>query len=311
MTTRYILFPLAALILFAYAVVPFSSLTAQAGDCSPAKSTIESGSERYTLTSGEIERQYIVFVPSGYDPSQHTPLVLSLHGYTSNAAEQQIYTGWNEVAERENFILVYPQATGNPTRWFAYHTPYTYAGQPTTDDVQFVRDLLAQLIEDYCVDPARIYVNGLSNGGAMTHRLACEFTDQIAAVGMVAGAFVENEPCDSPRPIPVIAFHGTDDETVPYEGGGYFAPVEAWTAAWAARNGCAPTPEELPAQGEVSGIAYVDCDDDAEVILYTIDGGGHTWPGASPLFDAIVNPTTQDIDANETMWDFFVEHPLG
>jgi polyhydroxybutyrate depolymerase len=310
MHSKFVVLSIAALLLFS-AAAPFASVAAQMGECSPAKPSVEAGSQRYTMTSGDIERQYIVFVPSEYDPSQSTPLVLSLHGYTSNAAEQQGYTGWNDVAERESFILVYPQATGDPTRWYAYHAAYTYTGQPNTDDVQFIRDLLAQLSEDYCVDPDRIYVNGLSNGGAMTYRLACEIGDQIAAVGMVAGAFVRNEPCELPRPIPVIAFHGTDDEIVPYEGGGYFTSVESWAAVWGERNGCASVPEELPAQGDVSGIAFADCESDAEVIFYTVDGGGHTWPGASSLFTAQLGYTTRDIDATQTMWDFFVEHPLN
>jgi polyhydroxybutyrate depolymerase len=311
MTAKPIVIALTALTLLAHAAFVTFPIEAQTGECSPAKPAIETGSTRHTLTSGDIEREYIVYVPSGYDPAQPTPLVLSLHGYTSNAVQQQLYTGWNDVAERETFIVVYPQATGSPTRWFAYHAPYTYAGQPTTDDVQFVRDLLARLSEDYCADPARIYINGLSNGGAMTHRLACELADQIAAVGMVAGAFVQNESCEPARPIPVMAFHGTNDSTVPYGGGGYFEAVEEWTAEWAERNACDPASEALPEQGEVSGIAYVNCDEDAAVILYTIHGGGHTWPGASPLFDAFVNPTTQDIDANEIMWEFFVQHPLN
>lgn len=284
---------------------------AQAGECSPAKPAVEAGSTHLMLTSGGIEREYLVFVPASYNPTEPTPLVLSMHGYTSNVTQQQLYSGWNTVAQRENFIVVYPQGTGSPSRWYAYQRGGTFVGAAAADDVQFMRDLLDQLQQDYCIDPARIYANGISNGGGMTHRVACELADRIAAAGTVAGAFVQDRNCEPARPMPIVEFHGTDDEIVPYDGAAYLLGVEQWAAAWAERNGCDPTPETLPTQGDVSGIAYTGCAEDAEVILYTVDGGGHTWPGASPLLGAALGYTTQDIDATETMWDFFVAHPLN
>jgi polyhydroxybutyrate depolymerase len=234
---------------------------------------------------------------------------MSLHGLAGNALQQQDYTHFDEIAERESFIVVYPQGTQFPLRWHDYERDVPFLPRGNVDDVQFFRNLLARLNDDYCVDPARIYVNGISNGGGMTHRLACELADQIAAMSTVAGAFIEEDSCEPSRPIPVLAFHGTDDPIVPYEGNDEVMAAENWIAGWAERNHCDTDTAALPAAGVVSGIEYTGCA--ADVILYTIEGGGHTWPGAEPKLGFLLGVTTQDIDATQTMWDFFFEHPLN
>jgi polyhydroxybutyrate depolymerase len=194
------------------------------------------------------------------------------------------------------------------------------------DDVQFIRDLLDQLPGMAAVDPERVYATGMSAGGAMSHRLACELADRIAAAGVVAGPMVD-APCAPSRPVPMIAFYGTADPLVNYEGGrvvhgpeseplrslmgdstpnAVLMPAETWAAGWVGRNGCSPVPEPIPAQGDVSGQRYTGCEDGADVVFYRIEGGGHTWPGGTPL--SIVGKTSKDIDASETMWEFFKEH---
>jgi polyhydroxybutyrate depolymerase len=147
--------------------------------------------------------------------------------------------------------------------------------------------------------------------------LACTLADRIAAIGGVSGAYLfPRDECRPPRAVPVIAFHGTGDPIVPYLGGESasfhepFPPVTEWGAGWAARNGCAEKPESLPQTGEVTGIRYSGCRGDAEVILYTVHGGGHAWPGGEPLPEWLVGRTTQDIDATAVMWEFFLRHPL-
>jgi polyhydroxybutyrate depolymerase len=118
------------------------------------------------------------------------------------------------------------------------------------------------------------------------------------------------------RPVPVIAFHGTADPIVPYQGGiesrfgEPFPAIQDWARRWAGRNGCGLDPEEIPGTGEVSGIRYTGCDENAEVILYSIDGGGHTWPGGNPLPEFIAGRTSQAIDASRVMWDFYQQHPM-
>lgn len=308
----------------------FALMGAFVGAAMPAESQSEgcgltapvvTGVSEHTLESGGIERFYIVYVPSTYDPASPVPLVMTMHGLGGSAAQQQDYSGWDTVAEREGFISVHPQGTGFPRRWHAYRRDVPLMPQGTVDDVQFFHDLVDTLRATYCIDPARVYMNGLSNGGGMSYRLACDsaFSEQIAAVGIVAGAVGTGEDIvcrlSSPslRPVPVIAFHGTDDPIVPYEGTPELAAAPTWVEGWAQRNGCDETPESLPAAGDVSGIAYTGCADNGDVAFYTIKGGGHTWPGATgrqlPAF--LVGAKTDDVSATELMWAFFVAHPLN
>jgi polyhydroxybutyrate depolymerase len=302
------------------------SLTGPSPACrNPATGLAQAGDSARTLTSGGIERCYLLHVPPGYDPAQPIPLVISLHGFASRPEGQRDLSQWNEIADRATFAVAYPQGTHAPLRWNSF--PESGAGG--VDDVQFMRNMLADAAEIVAVDPSRIYVNGMSNGGAMTHRLACDLADRVAAFGNVAGPAIDPpDSCNPTRPVPIIAFFGTADPLVRYEGGrtagiGWLQriaqltggsmptlnmmPAEKWIAGWAERNGCNLTPEPIPASGDVHGIRYTGCQDNAEVVFYTIEGGGHTWPGGNPI---PVGKTSQNIDASETMWDFFQAHPL-
>lgn len=287
--------------------------TPEAAVCSPARPPDEPGISEHTLESGGLERRYLMYVPESYDPARQTALVFSLHGYTSNPEQQMLISAWNPVADDHGFVVVYPQGTGAPTRWNAGEFGERRPDTPV-DDVAFIRDLIGHLSEALCVDPARVYASGLSNGGGMSNRLACDLADMIAAIGPVAGAYSPIPGgCNPSRPVPVLAFHGTDDRIVPYEGlpGGRLLPdIQAWAGEWAARNGCDPEPEAMPAAGDASGIHYINCDQDADVILYTIDGGGHTWPGGGLPENSALGHTSQDINASETLWAFFAQHPL-
>ena len=298
------------LALFGHAALMSQVVQAQTGGCSVSSDSVVMGVSENTLLSGGLERYYITYVPSGYDPSEPAALVLTLHGFGGNAAQQEQYSGWDEIAERENFIVVHPQGTQFPRRWHGYRNDVYYMRNQGADDVQFFRDLLDRLNADYCIDPARVYVNGLSNGGGMTYRLACELADRFAAVGIVAGAIADDESCAPARPVPVMVFHGMGDPVVDYEGSEDLTGVEDWVENWAERNQCDAAPEALPVQGDVRGIVYPNCADNADVILYTIDEGGHTWPGSEPLLPMLIGPTTQDIHASEALWQFFVEHPM-
>jgi polyhydroxybutyrate depolymerase len=251
------------------------------------------------------------------------PLVISLHGLAERPRIHEWITGWSKLADAEGLIVVYPQGTGRPLHW----NSSALAGPGRPDDVQFMRDLVAEVGRLVNIDRQRVYFNGLSNGGAMTHRLACEAADLVTAAGMVAAPVGELPGgCTPSRPIPIMAFHGTADRVVDYQGSGsagpsspdrlglarrHFAylPAPQWTADWAARNGCAPEPETIPPSGDASGVRYTDCDAGVEVVFYTIAGGGHTWPGGLPL--PPVGKTSRDIDATATMWDFFSGYQLA
>jgi polyhydroxybutyrate depolymerase len=265
------------------------------------------------IISGGEKRAYLLYVPGSYDPSTPTPLVISIHGFAEWPAHQAQISHWNDLAEQEGFIVVYPSGTGFPLRWRASGSPGSAAGPQV--EVAFISDLLDHLESEYNLDPRRIYANGLSNGGGMTFVLSCTLAERIAAVGMVSGAYLFPwEACQPSRPIPAIVFHGTADPIVPYQGGPSesfdvpFPLIPDWVATLARQNGCGAVPLEIPASGEVSGIRYTGCA--ADVIFYTIAGGGHAWPGGEPMPEFIVGHTTQDIDATQAMWDFFQAHPL-
>ncbi len=263
------------------------------------------------IVSGGETRKFLLYVPPSYDSSVPTSLIISMHGFIEWPAHQQDISNWNDLADEYGFIVVYPQGTGFPLRWNASAQP------DAANDVQFISDLIDQLSEEYNLDQKRIFANGLSNGGGMSYLLACDLSERIAAIGGVAGAYhLSAEECTPPRPVPVIAFHGTADKIVPYEGtvdprsNFAFPAISDWAKTWADRNGCDPTSIELPPNGEVTGVIYSGCSQNADVIFYTIHGGGHTWPGGDSMPEFIVGHTTQDIDASEEMWKFFQEHPF-
>ncbi len=262
------------------------------------------------LSSGR-KRTYLLYVPKNYRPDRPTPLVISLHGYAEWPAHQMEISRWNRLAKEDHFLVVYPCGTGFPLHW------RTGGQAGAAEDVQFISDLIDQLEKDYNIDAARIYANGLSNGGGMSFVLACKLSERIAAFGGVSGAYLLPwEDCPPARPVPAIIFHGTQDPVVPFGGGpskffDYPFPVVAdWVEALAVKNGCSAPPVDLPAQGEVSGQRYVHCAQNAEVLFYVIANGGHSWPGGGFVPRAIVGHTTQDIDATRMMWKFFQQHPL-
>jgi polyhydroxybutyrate depolymerase len=264
------------------------------------------------LVSAGEKRSYLLYVPGSYDPSKPTPLVIAIHGFVQWPAHQMHISRWNELADESGFLVVYPSGTRFPKRWRTRALP----GSPSDPrpDIDFISDLIDKLEAKYNIDPARIYVNGMSNGAGMTLLLACELSDRIAAIGMVAGAYPDSwEKCRPGRPVPAMVFHGTDDPIVPYRGRSYgsrgsLPSIPEWVAGLAGQNGCTENPRTIPASGDVRGLEYTGCG--ADVVFYIIQGGGHTWPGGNPIPAWIAGRTSNDIDATRTMWDFFQKHPL-
>jgi len=265
------------------------------------------------LSSGE-EREYLLYVPGSYDRAKATPLVVSLHGGGMWPASQRETSQWNRVADEHGFIVVYPSGTG-----LARHKAWRAdGGAGSAKDVRFISELIDTLKATYNIDLTRVYANGLSNGGGMSFVLSCTLSDRIAAVGLVASAqFLPWSWCTDHRPVPMIAFHGTADRQTQYKGGtSWVAPgtlfpdIPTWTANWAGRNQCGPNPIESMVAADVSRREYTNCAENAPVVLYTVLGGGHTWPGGGPLPEWFVGTTSNSIDASSEMWAFFREHPL-
>jgi polyhydroxybutyrate depolymerase len=264
-----------------------------------------------TIVSSGETREYTLHVPPGYDASRPTPLVISIHGAAIWPAAQQALSQWDRVADREGFIVLYPSGrTGQGPRHF------------DADDVTFIGDLIDSVQRSHNIDPARIYANGLSNGGGLSFLLSCIMPDRIAAVGLVAAAHLfPASLCRDLRPVPMIAFHGTADDDTPYHGGKSgkswilpmpFPSIPLVTASWGRRNQCAPAPVESRVAPDVTRLEYAQCANNASAILYTIHGGGHTWPGGDDAYlpEWFVGTTTQSIDASNVMWEFFKAHTL-
>jgi polyhydroxybutyrate depolymerase len=229
-------------------------------------------------------------------------------------------TGWEDVADEENFLVVYPHGSSFPLRW----NTSPAARIDHIDDVALVADILDQLSEIAAVDTDRVYVTGFSQGGTMTDQIACELADRVAAVGMVAGKG-EDDPdtCRPSRPVPVVAFFGTGDpldDIEEYPSWFYrlinvspdqeyreYLPLDVWIQGWVRRNDCSPTPVAFPPAADASGLGYVDCRENADVFIYTIEGGGHTWPGGQNL--SILGKTSP-VDASEMTWEFFAAHAM-
>lgn len=257
------------------------------------------------LSVADERRDYLLYVPESYDGTRPVPLVISMHGAALWPASQMRTSRWNEVAEREGFVVVYPAGTGLPRVWDG-------RSRAVAADVEFISELIDTLQAAYNIDTTQIYANGLSNGGRMAFVLSCRLSHRIAAVGMVAAA---NELpwswCEDDGPVPSIAFHGTADPVVPYEGGKSWASprpfpnILDWTAAWARRNRCSGTPSESRVREDITRREYTDCANDAAVVLYTVHGGGHSWPGGRPMPKWLVGSTSNSVNATAEMWAFF------
>jgi polyhydroxybutyrate depolymerase len=303
--------------------VPAPSLSAPASLTPPLAITnlrVPSDPTR-TLTVGDQKRTYLVHLPPQYDPAKPTPVVLALHGAAMNGRMMVAFCGLNETADEAGFIVVYPSGTGTGPflTWNAGGVKWR-ANQARPDDVEFISRLLDDLATIANVNPKRIYACGMSNGAMMCYRLAAELSDRIAAIAPVAGTMAIDN-VHPKRPVPVIHFHGTQDTFVPFTRTENRTPafinlkgVEETIQAWVSLNGCKEKPviDVLSQEGEemkVTRKTYPGGKDGAEVVLITIDGGGHTWPGRTPIVSFIGKSAT-NISANKLIGEFFQKHSL-
>ena len=262
-----------------------------------------------------VDRHHKIYVPSNFTPNM--PLVLNLHGYTSNAFQQVFYSSMTTVAESNDFMLVFPEGTTDQygvTFWNS-----EIAGEDV-DDLGYLIALIDSMIVNYQVDPDRVYMCGMSNGGFMSYYSACEMTDKIAAIASVTGTMnnVIYDNCNPTRSIPVLEIHGTDDTTVPYLGlanSGSFQTMLATETVvdyWVNHNNCTDILVEemedinLTDLSTVTHLSYTGGDNGASVELYRVNEGGHTWPGSIIPLPA----TNHDIIASEIIWDFFNQYDI-
>ena len=264
-------------------------------------------------------RSYLLHIPAHYDTIRRAPLVILLHGHGESAANFEKYTGMSTKADAEGFIVVYPQALGNPSDW---HTAID--GPRKRDDIAFVRQIINQLESTYRIDHRRIYAAGHSNGGIMTYRLASTLSDKLAAVGVTAGSIgMVDSVGDTLRiaapqhPVSVIHFHGVADPSVPYAGGpesdgpDNIVSVRNTIAFWVAADHCPALPASRTVSKDRNVIvdSYTPCASRTAVTLYTIIDGTHRWPGDEVPWYTFPGRDDSDVVATDVMWDFFVAHP--
>lgn len=266
-------------------------------------------------------RSYLIRLPSGYTDDDPLALVIALHGWGGDAKEFDQGSGFTQLAEKENFIVVYPSGIANfPFSSAAWNSGHccAYALESGINDVSFIELLLDHLEKEYSIDPRKIYVTGFSNGGMLSYLLGAELSDRIAAIGPVAATIGGKASSNAdlwtiPDPsaaLSVVAIHGKKDSKVPYEGGiGTIAgtredlPVNESISFWITHNNCSTVPAiEMSGDEEVIKETYSGGINNTEVVLYSIVRGGHDWPGSS-------RDTIRALSAAEVIWDFFKTHP--
>ena len=283
---------------------------------------VDPGTTAQVFQSEGRERTYQLLIPALYDRDTPTPVVLNWHGLGSDGPQQLGFSDYSNIAHRETFIVVAP--TGIPAPGTDRNSWELDDSDPTRDDLVLFDDLLSDLTSSLCIDESRIYTTGMSNGGYFSSLLVCEVADRIAAAASVA-ALHHADDCEPSRPVPYIGFHGTDDATVPYYGGGgssllpegvtieLFEPaIPDEFAEFAADFGCDAEPVESTIGDDVTKYDYQNCA--VEMTFYGIENAGHTWPG-SPVSLAIsegfgLGVTNDDINATELSWEFFSRHAL-
>jgi len=267
------------------------------------------GDKSGSLDIGGRTRTYSLHVPPAYDGKKPLPLVLVLHGAGQSPESAERMSGMSVKADHENFLVVYPSGTGRSNRRPTWNSGNCcgYAMQNNVDDVAFLRALIDKVEQDYSVDPRRIFVTGISNGGMMSYRVGCELADKIAAIAPVEGA--QDIDCRPSRPVSVIVFHGTADRLVPFNGGStpfQIGPkrsdnsVANTVAFWVKQDGCSPTPKHEE-NGAVHTDIYSGCKNGTGVALYAIQGGRHSWPGG--------RISGNSVPATDLMSSFFLQHP--
>jgi polyhydroxybutyrate depolymerase len=277
---------------------------------------------------GDRKRYYEMHVPKNYRKGKPLPVVLVLHGGGGFAAFMRYQTGMDEVADKENFIAVYPAGTH---QFFSDRLLFWNAGVPPknvkqqkVDDVAYITAVLDDVAKHFSVDAKRVYACGMSNGAHMCFLLAAKLPDRIAAIGPVAGQRAVGQYAPEPtRPIPLIYFHGAKDTWASFAGGESspvrsafeafeIKPAREAVASWAKFNGCDAKAKET-VKGEAHQFAYPSCKKGGEVVYWQLEDGGHTWPGGkrSKVEErGGVGEVNADINASQLMWEFFKQHSL-
>ena len=262
-----------------------------------------------------LERSFLIYVPTNI--KENAPLVVAIHGYTSSAKTLMGYSGINQVAEKEGFLVAYPQGTKDSRDNNFFNVGYEFHSDSKVDDVNFIREIVLNLTKDYKLNSKRVFATGMSNGGDMSYLLACTSSDLFTAVAPVAGVMMKDtlENCNPVKKIPIFEIHGTKDSISKFEGdmnnedkwGAYYdlpSTIEFWVNKHALSE---KETIQLENKNTEDGTTitferYWSDESQREVWFYIVNDGNHTWPGMTGLFSRTAN---QDINSAEEIWKFF------
>lgn len=293
------------------------------GPSSPADPIPGPGDWVRTFEADGFEREYLVHVPPGYDPSRPPPVVLAFHGTPSDADEMRRITDFDRFADQRGFVAVYPEAAVGDWATGCLACP-SAADHARIDDVAFVRRLVQRLDADLPVDRGRVIAAGFSNGALFVHHLACEAADLLAGAAIVGATLLEPSfvpACRPSRAIPIALIHGTLDPTFPPDGR-FFGPdedalrtipIERTVETWADLNGCPgaapaePLPDVADDGTRVVLTRRTGCDRGVEVRFWEVEGGGHTWPGSPVRLAGFLGPTSHDLDASDAILRYLLD----
>ena len=267
-------------------------------------------------------REYLLHVPASANSrstSSGQALVLAFHGGGQTAAQLQEISRFDTIADRESFIVAYPDAI---EKMWRDGRDLPSVSERDVDDVGFAKAVVADIAKTHRIDRARVFATGFSNGGILANRLGCEAADTFAAIAPVAGTPAKSlvASCHPSAPVGVVGIHGIDDPSVPFAGDRQVEGSRATQELWRSLNGCSAlaTTTSLPTivrdGTAVDRRAYQDCRGNADVVWYEIKAGGHRWPprrfeGSSELLAQRENGiSSQNINASEVIWSFFAAH---
>jgi polyhydroxybutyrate depolymerase len=292
--------------------VILAAIVAALLDAQRTGSLAASDARRVALSFQGRTREYLLYVP----PSPNRSLVLAFHGGGSSATHLQRVTGLDRLADREHFIVAYPEAVD---RSWADGRNETSAEKQGVDDVGFAKAVIADVATRRAIDRSRVFATGLSNGAVLTHRLGCEAADTFAAIAPVIGAMAKNTSasCRPTTPVAVVAIQGRSDPSVPFDGDELVLSSRATEEIWRSLNGCtppavsAPLPVLVQDGTSVERRSYASCREQGDVVWYVIEGGGHRWPPetvSDARSQAENGVSSQNLNASEVIWAFFKDH---
>lgn len=257
------------------------------------------GSRAYDLVSSGEERRFILHVPRLL-PRRLIPVVFVYHPYGISAADMELLTGFSQLADQKGFMVVYPEGRGDPQNW-------AYRSDAFGDQEQvFVQDIITFINRSFHTNPTTIYAAGMGVGAQMVARLACRMPNTFAAVGVVAGNYLQWSDCMK-RPISLITIHGVNDQMMPFNGKALMMGGYGYAERMARLNECKQGPSLAYNLNGAAATGWGACRSRTEVLSFMLKPGGHGWPG-SPI--TAPEETSMAINASDVLWNFFSTHAM-